>query len=369
MSIRIEAVVKRYGSQAVLHDLTLEVRQGELLTLLGASGSGKTTLLRILAGLERADAGRIVLDDTVVQEGARFVPTQQRGLGMVFQSYALWPHLDVADNLALALRERGVPQADITRQVDQALQTVGLAGLQHRAIHQLSGGQQQRVALARALVARPRLLLMDEPLSNLDAGLREELRSEIRAVQQRLGITTVFVTHDQTEALAISDRIALLHQGRMVELGVPDAVYRRPRTEYAARFLGKANVLRARRIDGTLRLGALALPADLAPVAANGAEVCLMIRPQCLSWADALPVDLSDQTAPRLAARVLATQLIGPMREYRLAVPELGTELELAELSAAPARSGEQTIGLPLTHLHPLEPQSTPADQATARPH
>ncbi|WP_296870984.1 ABC transporter ATP-binding protein [Tibeticola sp.] len=355
MSIRIEAVAKRYGNQAVLQDMTLEVQSGELLTLLGASGSGKTTLLRILAGLERADAGRIVLDDTVVQDGgAAFVPTQRRGLGMVFQSYALWPHLDVAGNLALALREQGVPRADIEVRTEEALRTVGLAGLQRRAIHQLSGGQQQRVALARALVARPRLLLMDEPLSNLDAGLREELRGEIRALQQRLGITTVFVTHDQTEALAMSDRIALLHQGRLVELGAPDAVYRQPRTAYAAAFLGKANVLRGTWDGRALRVGAVSVAAPALQGMSVDAAAAVMIRPQALRWAQGAEAAGAGVPGTVLPARVVRDHLLGALREYQLEVPTLGMELTLVELSGEARRSSEQSIVLPAADVHPL---------------
>jgi ABC-type Fe3+/spermidine/putrescine transport system ATPase subunit len=354
MSIRIEAVAKRYGNQAVLQDMTLEVQSGELLTLLGASGSGKTTLLRILAGLERADAGRIVLDDMVVQDGAAFVPTQRRGLGMVFQSYALWPHLDVAGNLALALREQGVPRADIEARTEEALRTVGLAGLQRRAIHQLSGGQQQRVALARALGARPRLLLMDEPLSNLDAGLREELRGEIRALQQRLGITTVFVTHDQTEALAMSDRIALLHQGRLVELGAPDTVYRQPRTAYAAAFLGKANVLRGTWDGRALRVGAVSVAAPALQGMAVDAAAAVMIRPQALRWAQGAEAAGAGVPGTVLPARVVRDHLLGALREYQLEVPALGMELTLVELSGEARRSGEQSIVLPAADVHPL---------------
>lgn len=351
MSIQIEAVAKRYGSQAVLQDMTLQVHTGELLTLLGASGSGKTTLLRILAGLERADAGRIVIDGTVVQDDAAFVPTQRRGLGMVFQSYALWPHLDVAGNLALALREQGVPRSEVESRVEEALCTVGLAGLQRRAIHQLSGGQQQRVALARALVARPRLLLMDEPLSNLDAGLREELRGEIRALQQRLGMTTVFVTHDQTEALAMSDRIALLHQGRLVELGVPGEVYRRPQTAYAAAFLGKANVLRGAWDGCALRVGAASVATPALQGVAPGDAAAVMIRPQAVRWLSDVGTDIAGTV---LSAHVLRDHLLGALREYLLDVPELGTELTLIELSGEGQRSGAQSIVLPTADLHPL---------------
>ena len=345
MNIRIEGVTKSYGGQRVLDALSLAVHEGELLTLLGASGSGKTTLLRILAGLERADAGRVVFGDTVVQDDTAFVSPQRRGLGMVFQSYALWPHLDVAGNLALALHEQGMPKPQITERVDEALVTVGLAGMQRRAIHQLSGGQQQRVALARALVARPRVLLCDEPLSNLDAGLREQMRDEIRALQQRLRITTVFVTHDQTEALAMSDRIALLHHGRLVELGAPEQVYAQPSSEYAGRFLGKANVLTGvPEADGRVRVGALALRAA---TAVTGARAVLMIRPEALLWTDAAGQNT-------VAADITQLHMLGALREYTVHARELGVALVLLESSDQPVRAGQQRLALPSTALCPL---------------
>ena len=337
-TIRIERLVKTYGDQPVLHELSLEVRAGELLTLLGASGSGKTTLLRILAGLERADTGRVMFGDVVVQDGAAFVAPQKRGLGMVFQNYALWPHLDVMGNLSLALREQGLSKHEIAQRVDEALQTVGLAGQRHRAIHQLSGGQQQRVALARALVARPRVLLMDEPLSNLDAGLREQLRDDIRALQQRLGITTVFVTHNQTEALAISDRIALLHQGRMVELGAPEQVYTRPQSPYAAHFLGKANVLDGHaEADGWARVGQtrLKLSGSVGPGALQ-----ILIRPESLRWAD-------DQALNGVDVQITALRMLGPLREYVMRSESLACSLVLLEPSSAPLRTGAARLYLP----------------------
>ena len=337
-TIRMERLAKSYGDQPVLHELSLEVRAGELLTLLGASGSGKTTLLRILAGLERADTGRVVFGDTVVQDGAACLAPQKRGLGMVFQNYALWPHLDVLGNLALALREQGLPRADIAQRVDEALQTVGLAGLQRRAIHQLSGGQQQRVALARALVARPKVLLMDEPLSNLDAGLREQLRDEIRALQQRLGITTVFVTHDQTEALAMSDRIALLHQGRLVELGSPEQVYTRPQSPYAAHFLGKANVLDGHaEAEGWARVGQMRL--RLAAPSGSGA-VQILIRPEALSWAQGQVDNVVD-------CSIAQVHMLGPLREYTVQADSLGCSMVLLEPSSLPPHNGSARVHLP----------------------
>ena len=264
MKITIERLAKRFGATPVIRELSLVIDSGQLLTLLGASGSGKTTLLRMIAGLERPDGGRILFDDRVVCDPAAgiFVPPRERQLGMVFQSYALWPHLDVAGNLGLALHERGLAGAAIRERVAQALRLVGLEGLAERAIHQLSGGQQQRVALARALVAEPALLLFDEPLSNLDAALREQMREEIRTLQQRLGITAVFVTHDQAEALALSDRIAVLDHGRVAQIDTPDALYLRPHSQMTARFMGQVNLLQARGEAGAVRVGSVRLELD-----------------------------------------------------------------------------------------------------------
>jgi iron(III) transport system ATP-binding protein len=233
--------------------------------------------------------------------------------------------------------------------VDEALATVGLAGLQRRTIHQLSGGQQQRVALARALVARPQVLLMDEPLSNLDAAMREQLRDEIRAVQQRLGITTVFVTHDQTEALAISDRIALLHQGKLVALDAPERMYARPPGAYAAQFLGKANVLSGvAQPDGQVRVGSVTLRATASAAATPpAAGVHLMIRPEALRWADADGPNTVD-----VACRQV--QMLGSLRQYTLDAADLGCELLLLEPTDRPAASGRARLCLPEASLYRL---------------
>lgn len=351
--IHIRGLVKAYAGQRVIDNLDLEVRAGELLTLLGASGSGKTTLLRMLAGLERADSGTIHFNETPVQDGSVFVPPQRRGLGVVFQNYALWPHLNVAGNLALALREQGISSTETAARVDEALQTVGLEGLQKRAIHQLSGGQQQRVALARALVARPRVLLCDEPLSNLDAGLREQLRDQIRSLQQQMRITTVFVTHDQTEALAMSDRIALLHRGRLVELDAPETIYARPSNAYSARFLGKANVMNAQVAGvGTVRVGAVTLRVD-APTASSGA-LQLMIRPEAMRWSPVISESVPPTPDNLLAVEVRRVHMLGALREYVLWAPAIDAELTLIEPSDHAPREGHAQIELPAASLLPL---------------
>ena len=228
-----------------MDDLTLEVRKGELVTLLGPSGCGKTTTLRMVAGFITPDCGDIWFGDQRMND----VPPHRRNTAMVFQSYALFPHMTVAENVAFGLRMQKTPVDERSRRVEEALDMVSLNGLQDRRPAQLSGGQQQRVALARAIVTRPNILLFDEPLSNLDAKLRVKVRLEIRELQTRLGVTTLYVTHDQGEALAISDRIVVMNKGRIEQIGDPSTIYRFPRTSFVADFLGAANIIEGRVID------------------------------------------------------------------------------------------------------------------------
>jgi iron(III) transport system ATP-binding protein len=257
--LAVHDVRKRLGSTRVLEGVSFELSRGEIVALLGPSGSGKTTLLRAIAGLDRPDAGRIVLDEEVLFDAVAGVevPAERRNLGLVFQSYALWPHRTVFQNVAYGLTLRRTPPRELRERVETVLGHIGLSGLGGRYPHELSGGQQQRVALARALVYDPRLLLLDEPLSNLDARLREEARAWLRQLIQRLRISAVCVTHDQVEALAIADRILLLHQGRIAQDGTPVDIYQRPATLFAAEFLGVNNRLAGRVAeirDGRCRL-------------------------------------------------------------------------------------------------------------------
>ena len=248
--LRVTRLSKRFQSEqgvdvAAVNDVSFEVETGKLLTLLGPSGCGKTTTLRSIAGLEDPDDGEIQLGSSIVFSRARGVslPSNRRRVGMVFQSYAIWPHMTVFQNVAYPLEGSGVSRKDVRERVARVLSLVGLEELTDRPAPFLSGGQQQRVALARALVAEPEVLLLDEPLSNLDAKLREQMRIELRAVQQRVGLTAVYVTHDQTEALAISDFIGVMHAGRLVEFGTPGEIYDRPKSRFAAEFIGAANVI------------------------------------------------------------------------------------------------------------------------------
>ena len=240
--LRAEALTKRFGATLALDALDLDIAEGEFFALLGGSGSGKSTLLRLIAGFEKPDSGRLLLDGQDIST----TPPWARPVNMMFQSYALFPHMTVADNVAYGLRRAGVPRRDIAARVGAALAMVGLDGFDRRRPHQLSGGQRQRVALARSLVMRPRLLLLDEPLGALDAGLRERTGFELRALQRETGAAFVMVTHDQEEALALADRVALLDGGRIAQVGAPRAIYERPASRFVARFLGAANVLEGR---------------------------------------------------------------------------------------------------------------------------
>ena len=235
--IELKQVYKAFGSTKVLQDFNLSFEKGKFTTLLGASGCGKTTILRLIAGLEDLDQGQILCDGKDISR----LPPQQRGVGIVFQSYALFPHLTVGENVAFGLKMQQTHSSDITEKVSQALKMVELEGFEHRRIEQLSGGQQQRVALARALVTAPKILLFDEPLSNLDTNLRRTMREMIRHLQQKLGITVLYVTHDQTEAFAISDAVVVMNQGKVEQIGLPNTLYHHPTSRFTANFMGEVS--------------------------------------------------------------------------------------------------------------------------------
>ena len=347
MRIRIEGLTKSYGSTRIVDGLDLDIADGEFFTLLGASGSGKTTTLRLLAGLERPDGGRMRFDEALVSdaEAGRFTPPERRGLGMVFQSYALWPHLSVQGNLALGLREQRLGAGAIERKIAEAMALVGLTGLEQRFPDQLSGGQQQRVALARALAQQPKILLFDEPLSNLDAKLREQMRNEIRALQQRLHITAVYVTHDQAEAMAISDRIGVMERGRLLQVASPAELYQRPASTFVAGFLGLANLIEGTAQDGVVRVGGCALTLDH-PVPAG--PVTLMIRPEQVRFTD------GPDGPNAVAARIVSRTLLGNLVDYEIDASPLHARLRVQTLSAEPAREGAVNVALPTQALRPL---------------
>ena len=265
--VSIRQLVKSFGDVYAVDHVDLEIADGELLVLLGPSGCGKTTTLRCLAGLEEVSDGEIRIGDRVVSSRGYSLPSEKRAIGMVFQSYAIWPHMSVHQNVAFGLKLKGLTAAEVDRRVKSTLDMVGLTGLGERGASQLSGGQQQRVAVARAITLEPQILLFDEPLSNLDARLRERMRFEVRELQRRLGITAVYVTHDQQEAMALADRIVLMNKGRIEQSGSPEEIYHRPASLFAAEFVGLTNVLP----------GKLIRSGDIVKVAVEGSDIVLAV--------------------------------------------------------------------------------------------
>jgi ABC-type Fe3+/spermidine/putrescine transport system ATPase subunit len=333
-ALEIAGLAKRYGGDhPALDGVSLQVAGGEFFTLLGPSGCGKTTLLRCVAGFVRPDAGRILCD------GARLdtVAAHARDIGMVFQNYAIFPHLSVLENVAYGLRARRVPAGALARRVNEALELVELTALARRMPGQLSGGQQQRVALARALVVRPRLLLMDEPLSNLDARLRVAMRGEIRRIQRELGITTVYVTHDQEEALAISDRLAVMQGGQVEQVGTPWDVYAQARTLFVARFVGLSNAVEGRVVArsgrrATVEAGDLRLQSDTDVAAAR---VHAVFRPEAVRLLHG-----GDAGAGSGEGRVLSREFLGAVLRCQIRTPA-GVTI-VADLHKPTARDAEK---------------------------
>jgi spermidine/putrescine transport system ATP-binding protein len=295
--LRLNGVGKRFGEHTVLDSISLDIERGEFLTLLGESGSGKTTLLRILAGFEQATTGHLLLEDKPLDA----IPPHRRPLHTVFQSYALFPHMSVFDNVAYGLQVSGCARDEIASRVNAELKTVHMEGFANHHPRQISGGQKQRVALARALVNRPQVLLLDEPLSALDANLRLEMQRELKMLQREVGITFIFVTHDQSEALAISDRVVLLRHGRIEQCGTPRDIYSTPRTAYAASFLGKSNLIAGMVKQGVADCGAFWLPVDLAD-----GPVTFSLRPECIT-----PVLKTNNLMVQFAATIVAEQFHG----------------------------------------------------------
>ena len=329
--ITLRGLVKRYGDFAALEDLSLEVRAGELVSLLGPSGCGKTTTLRLVAGFLKPEAGEIRVGDRLLSSPAAVVPPERRRMAMIFQSYALWPHMTVAQNVGYGLRFKGgVSRADRARRVTAMLKVVRLDGLEHRYPGELSGGQQQRVAVARALVVEPEVLLLDEPLSNLDANLREEMRFEIRRLHEAFGITTLYVTHDQAEAMVISDRIAVLDRGRVAQVGTADALFHAPRTRFVAEFIGKTNVVEGTAVSAdTLERGGMRLRiADAA--LRQGQRVAVSIRPHLIALHAPAATPAGAGTGHRLAGVVRRAAFLGDAVEYEVEVADADLVLRVA---------------------------------------
>ena len=333
--ITITGLTKRFGQVGAVVGLDLAVRPGELVALLGPSGCGKTTTLRLVAGFLAPEAGEIRVGDRVLSSPALVVPPERRRMAMIFQSYALWPHMTVAQNVAYGLRFAGVGRADRDRRVDEMLRAVQLGGYGARYPGELSGGQQQRVAVARALVVEPEILLLDEPLSNLDASLREEMRFEIRRLHERFAITTLYVTHDQAEAMVISDRVAVLRDGRVVQVGPPEELFEHPRTRFVAEFVGKTNLIDAVADGG----GSVARGSVRLRVAADGlaprAPVVVSIRPHQIALGPAA-TPRADGDANVLAGTVLRASYLGEAVDYQVALD--GSDVVLRVTGSAPAR-------------------------------
>ena len=332
--LALDRVGKRFGETEAVQSVSLSIRRGEVFTLLGPSGCGKTTTLRLVAGLERPDAGEITLRDRLVASAPRrlFVPPNRRNLGMVFQSYAVWPHMTVFENVAYPLALRGLGKAVVRDRVARVLDLVGLGGMEARPGTLLSGGQMQRLALCRALVYEPDLLLLDEPFSNLDAKLREQMRGEVKLLQRRLGITVLFVTHDQVEALSLSDRIAVMQRGRVEQVGAPRALYERPTSAFVRDFLGQTVVLAGRVAESaSARVGESVTVAMNGPLSgrtlsgrsaaagplAPGAEATITIRPEDIR---VTPDDPGGGDAPHLLGTIDALFFVGDRYEARVAL-------------------------------------------------
>ncbi len=345
MRLSTEGIVRRFGPVTALGGVDLALEEGEFVTILGPSGSGKTTLLKVVAGFEMPDEGRVLLGG----QDITLVPPRHRDVGMVFQNYALFPHLTVAQNIAFPLEMRRRPKAEIQASVREALSLVTLEGYESRLPRQLSGGQQQRVALARAVVFKPRLLLLDEPFGALDRQLREGLQLEVRRLQRRLRLTTLFITHDQEEALVMSDRIAVMNHGRIEQVGPPDALYARPQTRFVAEFLGESNLLR-----GAVRGGAVQLPGFggvAPPQLPASASATLLLRPEALrigAEAAALPHQAS--------GRVLEVIFLGLSAKLRLVLedgPELLARVPLRPSAPLAVREGDAVrVGFATGDIH-----------------
>ena len=325
--VTLENVSKYFGSVKAVSGFTETIRDGEFISLLGPSGCGKTTALRIIAGFEKADTGRVFIGDRLVScsETDTYVPPEDRNIGMVFQSYAVWPHMNVFANVAYPLKVRNVPKKPMQEKVARVLELVHLSGLEKRLPNQLSGGQQQRVALARALIAEPALLLLDEPLSNLDAKLRESMRFEIQDVQRRLQITVIYVTHDQSEAMVMSDRIVVMDKGVVQQSDVPRKIYEAPANKFVADFIGLINffagkVLSHGQDSSLVELEGIAepvrIPHESPPDIQAGDRLTIAVRPEA--------IDLSPQQVPgAIACRLLRRIYLGNEIDYRLLVGEM----------------------------------------------
>jgi putative spermidine/putrescine transport system ATP-binding protein len=372
--LALDRISRRYGEVSALHEVSVQIAAGEFVTLLGPSGSGKTTTLKIIAGFSAPDSGRVLLDGRDLTA----VPPHRRDIGMVFQNYALFPHMSVAENIAFPLEMRRTRRAEIRRKVAEALSVVRMRGFEARRPRELSGGQQQRIALARALVFHPRLLLMDEPLGALDRKLREEMQTEIVRISRDVGITVVYVTHDQEEALAMSNRIAVYHAGRIEQVGTPEEIYERPASLFVADFIGESTRLRGKlgELDGRdyLLCDAFRVPVDRAQCLraglARGAEAVLIVRPEMMRIAPprADATDAGDRAG--VAGRLQSQAYLGTVRKYVVDLPGGVTALARTPLDAGRAIAAENgdavMVSWPVAAGIVLPPTGTVAPPASA---
>jgi iron(III) transport system ATP-binding protein len=343
-SVELRGLTKRYGDQTVVDDVCLKIEHGLLVCLLGPSGCGKTTTLRLIAGFIEPSAGEIVVGGRIVSTPWRTLPPEGRNMSMIFQSYALWPHMTVAENVAYGLTLRKLDRAAIRKRVDHILATMHLSLLADRYPGELSGGQQQRVSLARSLVVEPETLLLDEPLSNLDANLREEMRFEVRRLHDEYRYTTVYVTHDQSEAMTTADIIAVMNLGKIEQAGSPEEIYERPRSEFVARFIGMSNVVRGKALDDKHISVAGATLRCIGDGLAAGSDAAVSVRQHVIRlWARK-----PDQNENILPAKVVRQVFLGSSRDYMVEAAD-GTQIRVV---ASPAENVEPGSSVWL-HLPP----------------
>jgi iron(III) transport system ATP-binding protein len=341
-AVELRGLTKKYGDLTVVDNISVRIEHGQMICLLGPSGCGKTTTLRLIAGFMEPTGGEIRVGDRLVSAPAKTLPPEQRNMSMIFQSYALWPHMTVAENVAYGLRLRKMDSATIAAKLKTILTSAKLEALAERYPGELSGGQQQRVSLARALVVEPETLLLDEPLSNLDANLREEMRFEIRRLHDTFRYTTVYVTHDQSEAMTTADLIAVMNGGKIEQLGTPEDIYDRPRSEFVARFIGASNVIKGQALDaGHLSVAGQTI-ACVGATMISGTPSAMSIRPHSVGLLTAVPAD----TTNMVPATITRNVFLGSVRDYVARLPD-GTELRV---TAPPAQNIAVGMGV-LAHL------------------
>jgi len=348
--VELRGLSKHYGSVAAVDNISLKVDHGLLVCLLGPSGCGKTTTLRLIAGFAEPSGGQIQVGDRIISSPERTLPPEQRNMSMIFQSYALWPHMTVAENVAYGLKLRKIDRGTIAKKLSAILATTKLAAFADRYPGELSGGQQQRVALARALIVEPETLLLDEPLSNLDANLREEMRFEVRRLHDAYRYTTVYVTHDQSEAMTTADLIAVMNGGKIEQAGSPEEIYNRPRSEFVARFIGSSNVVKGKTLDSSrISFAGAALRCDRSTLAAGG-ETAISIRQHDIRLLSAAP-----QSGENVVPAVVVRQVfLGGTRDYMVEAKD-GTQLRVVAPAEQNIEQGASIwIHLPPEHCRAL---------------